>query len=71
MNARQINQMIADAEKRGRNVYGDNLLDGCISITIDSSIRVIRARTVFGSLKVRTPNGNWFRVGDQTTFDAR
>ena len=70
MTAREINQLIRDAATRGRNVYADRLMSN-IGLTMEPSIRVVRAQTKNGQIKVRTPSGDWYRVYYATTFDAR
>ena len=74
MNARQINSMISNAEKAGNGVYANDLLNSIgmtVSISDGSSVRIIRAKTVSGETKVRSINGDWFRVGVATHIEAR
>jgi hypothetical protein len=74
MNARQINSMITNAEKSGNGVYANDLLNSIgmtVSISDGSSVRIIRAKTVSGETKVRSINGQWFRVGVSTHIEAR
>ncbi len=68
MNAPEINTMIRDATIRGRNVYAEHALD---KIGITCNIRIVRAKTISGEVKLRTTAGEWFRTCSRTTFDDR
>lgn len=61
--ANRINREISYASHNGKNLYADHLTH--------DSIRVVRAKTERGVVKVRNTSGAWFAVTTTTTFDAR
>ena len=71
LNARAINRMIQEAEQRGRNVYASGVLN-TIGLELSDSMRIIRAKTSDGVLKVHAlASGNWYRVGIRTRIETR
>lgn len=72
MDAKQIRELIRDAEERGRNVYATHLVVNTIGLISDKSLRIIAAKTVAGQTLCRTlHDGQWCRTSYSTVFDAR
>ena len=71
--ARKINSMIDEAAKQGQNVYGYNLIINPIGLLSkkDYAIRVVRAETRDGEVRVRKTDGTWCRISPFSTFDTR
>lgn len=71
MTVREINTLIRDAEATGKNCYAKGLVDPSLGLTLDSWLRIIRARTSERRIQARLLSWRWAHVIDGTIFDVR